>query len=119
MSNLHTIMAEAENRYRVKIYEATWGHLAPEKNKTYRGTITIAFGNYHSGHINPIILEEVGMPENSPWWYEAVHEYISNLVRGNNDKEWDSGYVLKLNITFRNFQFWLTNTQVLVRPTHD
>lgn len=117
MNYMEAAMAPAEEAYRWKVYESAWGHLAPEKNKTYRGTLTIAFGCYHGGDLNPTILEETGMPCASPWWFDAVHRYLDDLVRDHKpNKEWDCGYVLRLNVTFRNFQFWLTNVETLVEP---
>lgn len=116
MSNMGSTLALVENHYRWELYKETWGHLAPSKNKTYRGTLTIAFGCYGSGYLNPTILAEDSLPCASPWWCNAVHDYLRHLVEVNkNKKEWDEGFVLKLNVTFRNFRFWHTGTQVLVQ----
>lgn len=114
---MKNVFHQLEEDYRWKVYEDTWGHLAPQKNRTYRGAVTIAFGLYDSGYLSPTIIEESGLPDGSPWWHTAIHKYLEDLVEENeHSAEWDSGYVLRLSVTFRNYRFWLTKTEVLVRP---
>lgn len=48
--------APAEEAYREAVMRDTWGHLAPEKNKSYPGRLVFSFGVYKSGDLNPTIL---------------------------------------------------------------
>lgn len=58
-----------------QVMQETWGHLAPKKNKTYRGTILVAVGCYDP--LNPTILDcQFKELNDSPWFYEAMQEYL-------------------------------------------
>ena len=54
-----------------------------------------------------IVQDRVGVP-GSPWWCEAVHDFVDELGL-------DSGEVVELSITFRNYCFWRTGTRYLAR----
>lgn len=94
--------AEAESVYHRAVQASAWGHLAPEKNKTYRGTLMVASGDYGD---TIVVQDRVGVP-NSPWWFEAIHEFIEGV-------DIEPGGVVELSVTFRNYRFWLTGTRVL------
>ena len=110
-TTLGVAFASVEAKYRADILEATWGHLAVTKNKTYRGTLIVAWGTYNSGHLNPTIVQDNMGIESSPWWYDAVHSFVGEL-KGD---YCDTGFVVELRVTFRNYRFWLTGQRVLVK----
>lgn len=92
----------------------TWGHLAPQKNVTYPGYFTMAIGIYDSGELNPTILEcNFGDLANSPWFYEAIHEFTSGPLRekyGSKAKDepyprWTCGHIYRFDGHFRNYKF--------------
>jgi len=70
----------AENWYKQQVQYATWGHLAPKKNHTYRGHIVWALDLYDSGYLNPKVLEIQldGLPD-SPWFYDAMIDFLQNI----------------------------------------
>ena len=76
-------------------FRDTWGHLAPEKNVTYRSKILFCVSEYNS--IGTCLISD-GMP-NSPWMFDAIHEYINSF-----DKI-DAG-VYEIKATLRNYRFW-------------
>ena len=79
----------------------TWGHLAPVKNRTYRGRIIYAMGCYDSGELNPTpLLCELGDLSSSPWFYEAIHKWLQNLPEDHRGE----GKVMEWSGTFRNYK---------------
>jgi hypothetical protein len=65
-------LIEADNRARVEA--ETFGHLAPERDKTYEGTILFAHSWYGEGSV-PITAEFVGL-EDSPWFYDGMCTFL-------------------------------------------
>jgi hypothetical protein len=109
--SLESAFAPAEQSYRAAVLEDTWGHLAPKKNVTYRGHLIIAFPEYESGHLNPVIIQDnVGL-EGSPWWYQAVHEFLRDAFPNGGE----SGDVIRMEVTFRNYRFWAGAKRTLVK----
>ena len=88
-----------EAHYRAEVYKATWGHLAPRKNKAYRGFIVFALGCYECGELNPTVLEcELGKLDDSPWFYDALIDFLQSLGG-------EAGGVYRWDGTFRNYEF--------------
>ena len=48
--------APAEARHHENVRRETWGHLAPVRNRTYRGRVVYAVGCYGDDPLNPTIL---------------------------------------------------------------
>lgn len=91
--------ALAEANYRAEVLKATWGHLAPKQNKVYRGYVVFAVGCFGSDHLNPTAIEcELGNLEGSPWFFDALCEFLQSL-------ETEAGGVYRWNGTFRNYEF--------------
>lgn len=85
--------------YQMCVIEDTWGHLAPIRNKKYRGHIVFAAGQYDCGDLNPTAIEsEFDGLENSPWEYEAV----TNFMRV---QKVECGKVYRFDGYFRNYKF--------------
>lgn len=83
-----------------RVYTNTWGHLAPFKNKTYRGTITCAKSCYESGTCHVLDINLKGL-DDSPWLYDAVNDLLWKL-----DNKLTEGCVYVITTTFRNYRFW-------------
>lgn len=47
---------QRKRKYKAEVMAHTWGHLAPKKNKAYRGHIVFAIGCFGSDHLNPTAL---------------------------------------------------------------
>jgi len=96
---LGAVLQEIENHNRRIVAEETWGHLAPRKNKKYRGRIVYALEAYHSRTLRILIsdFEELGC---SPWFYNAIHSFIAKL---DEDKYQQEGCVYEWKGTFRNY----------------
>lgn len=98
-------------KYHCEILEATWGHLAPKKNRTYRGHIEFAFGSFGNDSLNACILSAELKTRNgeelssSPWFYEALQEFCDKWATGYNEGYENAGKVFRFEGTFRNYEF--------------
>lgn len=97
--SLANAFAPVEAAYKVKMMEATWGHLAPKRNTTYCGRLIFAVGCFGSDPLNPIpiVCEFEGL-DSSPWFYEAVQSFM----QAQKTKE---GCVYEFRGSFRNYAF--------------
>jgi len=78
---------------------ATFGHLAPRKNKTYKGHIVWALGCLGDDHLNPTILDfKLGSLSSSPWFFNSASDFLSTISS-------ESGTVWRWEGTFRNYKF--------------
>ncbi len=65
--------APAEAAYREKVMQHTWGHLAPERAKSYPGKMVFALGEY--GDYVPIHVNFEGL-DDSPWFFQDMMDFI-------------------------------------------
>ncbi len=104
--SIHDAFAVAEEHYATLVMKDTWGHLAPKKNKTYKGRIVYAVGCFGSDDLNPtpIVCEFDGL-DGSPWFFDAINEFIQS--QDNNP-----GCVYEFKGGFRNYHFTGTVSKV-------
>lgn len=77
----------------------TWGHLAPKRNRTYKGHIVFALGCFGNDGLNPTALEcEFDGLDSSPWFYEAMCDFLHS-TKG------EEGNVYRFDGHFRNYKF--------------
>ena len=107
-------MAGIEYDMRQRVSEDTWGHMAPIKNKTYKGRIVYAIGCFNSGRLNPtpLICNLDGL-SSSPWFYSALQEQLSDHP----EEFRQDGCVYEWVGTFRNYEFSGT-IRLLVNPNY-
>jgi len=67
------IFAVSDRAYKARVMASTWGHLAPEQQKVYKGTILFTCGDY--GDITPIKCEFKDL-EDSPWFFDDMSDFI-------------------------------------------
>ena len=85
---------------RQAVFANTWGHLAPEKNVSYKGKILFC----NSGYTNTSVALIDSYFENlsdSPWLYDAINDYIYEQ-----SKELPEGAVYVIHATLRNYRFY-------------
>jgi len=81
----------AEAQYKSEVMHDTWGHLYPSK-VAYKGVIVVAVSLYPA-HGGPVIISEVDLPDGSPWWYNAVTDFVYEAC-----KDEAEGTVLELDV---------------------
>ena len=64
-----------EARKAVEVMEDTWGHLKPEKDRTYVGHIIYVEGEYGDIITIESSFEDLG---SSPWFFEDLHDFIGS-----------------------------------------
>ncbi len=89
--------APIEAHYKREVFKSTWGNLAPIKNKQYKGYILFCVSVYQSG-THFIINSEFGELEDSPWFYDSMHEFIYSL-------KLQEGGVYRFNGCVKNYAF--------------
>jgi len=102
--SLADAFAPYEAKQRESVMEATWGHLAPKKRKTYRGYIVFTHSIY--GDILNIANDFGELPD-SPWFFQAMMDFICS-------QDTEQGCVYRFDGTFRNYQFTGTARKVSV-----
>lgn len=73
--SLADIAAEIEADHRAAVYAETWGHLAPESGRWYRGEVLFTHSVYGDGSV-PIDTHFEDL-DSSPWFYDGLGELIS------------------------------------------
>lgn len=102
MSNAQTMaetFAPIMATYKENITQATFGHLAPVKNTSYKGTILFTKSAYSSGSIY-LIDSKFARLDDSPWLYDFIHEHLYKLT------DLEEGAVYQFNCTFRNYRLY-------------
>jgi hypothetical protein len=91
--------ARAEAHYHAQVSQATWGHLAPLRNKRYSGHIVFALGCFGSDDLNQTALScELDGLDASPWFFDAMTEFLQSLGG-------EAGGVYRWDGTFKNYEF--------------
>jgi len=112
---MEAAFAPAEARYRQAVLADTWGHLAPKKNKKYKGYVIFALGCFDSGYINPTPLSfELDDLNSSPWFYSAIHEWLQDMVEPMGLEE---GNIYRFDGYFKNYEF--VGTVSKMKLVHD
>lgn len=117
MSNyLAEAFAPIDAHYRSEVLKNTWGHLAPYKNRTYRGRIVFAVGCFGSDDLNPTVIDcemrnpTLGSLDSSPWFYDALSEFLGDMVTlgrdGDDEPEViEAGGVYRWEGALKNYEF--------------
>jgi hypothetical protein len=95
------IVAHANASYRDAVMQDTWGHLAPQKNISYKGVLLIARSAFGGGGM--ILLDQYFEKdlESSPWLYQTIQEFIGRLR-----EDIEEGVVYTIAITLRNYRIY-------------
>ena len=101
-------MAPVNLKNKQTAYKATWGHLAPERNQTYRGYIVFTISAF--GDMTVIDADFTGLPD-SPWLFDAVNEFAFE------DKALVHGAVYKWTGSLRNYRFRGVRTALYTPPS--
>jgi hypothetical protein len=104
---MEAAMAPAELSYKMAVLDDTWGHLAPKKNRTYRGFIVFAIAAYGGDMV--ILDAHFDDLDDSPWLFDAMQDFVFKDYQQLTD-----GAVYKWEGTFRNYRFTGTRTVIFM-----
>lgn len=79
-------------RKKAEAMQGTWGHLFP-KGTSYKGLVRVAFTDYSE----QCILEEEVPFDGSPWWLNAITNWLLELEDQNPGEIWE--YNIDIEIT--------------------
>ena len=69
-----------------QVLQDTWGHLAPKKGKSYKGTMIYAHGVYGDIVLLYATFEKLN---SSPWLFEAMQEYLGGHCEDEGIYKWE------------------------------
>jgi len=92
-------MVPINAHYKQQVLVNTWGHLAPEKNVSYKGEILFSVSGYGNAG-KALIDSKFDNLNDSPWLYDAIYEYLDKW------KGLQDGCIYKINCTLRNYRFY-------------
>ncbi len=100
--SLASAFEEHEAVYREVALRDTWGHLSPQPQHKYSGHILFSHTSY--GYF-VVINDEFEELDNSPWYYDDLHDFINKWLAKNgkagNIYRFDGTYVKFKNENYR------------------
>jgi hypothetical protein len=91
-----SVLQEVDAHNRLLVQAATFGHLAPEPQRTYPGYIVFAYSEY--GDVTPVKVDFDGLPD-SPWFYGDMMDFLDTQVL-----DIPSGKVLRFDGRYTKFK---------------
>lgn len=99
--------APALSAYKADVIQNTWGHLAPQKNTTYRGRMMVSKSGYGNADGKIIDMEWKALGD-SPWLFDFVNDWIWE----NRETMKEDGIYL-MECTFRNYRMWTKQIKII------
>ena len=97
--NISEVFGPIELRNRERVLSATWGHLAPRRNRTYKGFIVFAVGCFGDDPLNPVAIQcEFRGLDSSPWFFDFMNRFLG-------EQGVEAGCVYRFDGVFRNYSF--------------
>jgi hypothetical protein len=106
----------AQNRHNdngyATIFDGTWGHMAPQKNVSYKGVVRFTMTDHSQYGCQPIILQYDFPNLEGPYIHDALFDAVCDWETDNLAK----GAVYERIVTFRNYRFYLSNIKLITPP---
>ena len=91
------------------IFNSTWGHLSPMKNKTYKGHIIVMEAQHGEYGWGTLILSYDLGDINGPYTHEDImHRVSENIVLKDDDNK-----IYRVEVSFRNYVYYLGKVKVI------
>lgn len=84
------------------IFDNTWGHMAPEKNTSYKGKVRFTLTDHSHYGRQPIILFYHFPNLEGPY----IHDELFDNVCDWNTDDLEEGVIYERVLTFRNYRFY-------------
>jgi hypothetical protein len=91
------------------IFNNTWGHMSPKKNVTYKGHIVVMEAQHGEYGWGTLILSYDMGDINGPYTHEDIMRRVSDAI----DIKEDDTKIYKVNVTFRNYVYYLGKSKVI------
>ncbi len=85
-----------------RVFNATWGHLSPQKNVTYKGIVRFTLTDHGHYGSQPIIITYDFPNLYGPYIHDALFDKVCDWDTNN----FEQGAIYEIKITFRNYRFY-------------
>lgn len=99
-----------DNGY-ASIFNNTWGHLAPEKNISYKGVVRFTMTDHSQYGCQPIILQYDFPNLQGPYIHDELFNTVCDWETGHLEK----GAVYERILTFRNYRFYFGKIKIIAK----
>jgi hypothetical protein len=87
-------------------FNDTWGHLAPKKNKKYKGKVRVTFTNHSAYGCQAVILDYSGF--DGPYFHDTLFEQVPEQIQDTSDygrvKTKFSEGIWDIPLSFKNYK---------------
>ncbi len=90
------------------VFNNTWGHLAPQKNTSYKVKVRFCLTDHSHYGCQPIILTYDSPNLEGPYFHDELFEDVCKW----NTKDLEEGKVYEINLTFRNYRFYYSKPKL-------
>jgi len=100
------------DNFHAAVFNDTWGHMAPVKNTSYKGTVRFTMTDHSHYGCQPIILQYDFPNLCGPYIHDKLFEDVC-------DWETDKllkGAVYEIHLTFRNYRLFLGKITMVAKP---
>ncbi len=91
------------------VFNSTWGHLSPMKNVTYKGHVVIMKAQHGEYGWGTLILAYDFGDINGPFTHEDIMQKLTDQF----DLEDDDDKLYKVNVSFRNYVYYIGKSKVI------
>lgn len=88
-----------------RAFDNTWGHMAPEKNTSYKGLIRFTLTDHSQYGCQPIIM----LYEFENLYGPYIHDFLFDKICDIDTTDFVKGAVYEMALTFRNYRFYYGN----------
>lgn len=97
------LAAQIDTDRQIAVRNATWGHMAPEKNTSYKGFIRFTLTDHSHYGSQPIILLYDFPNLYDPYIHDFLFDKICDYLEMYDLKK---GGIYEQQLTFRNYRFY-------------
>ena len=95
----------------LKVRDMTWGHMAPEKNVSYKGFVRFCFTD-HSHYGRQAIILLYDFPNlDGPY----IHDFLFDKMGDYDSDDFEIGAIYEQQLTFRNYRFYYGKINQLLK----
>lgn len=95
-----------------RIFNNTWGHLAPEKNISYPGLIRFCVTDHSQYGCQPIILGYEFPNLTGPYLHDEIFDKWTEKI---NTNDLEPTAIYEMHVTFRNYRFYYGKINLITK----
>lgn len=88
--------------YHAHIFNNAWGHLAPQKNISYKGVVRFTLTDHSHYGCQPIIIQYEFPNLEGPYIHDKLFDEVCDWQTDHLEK----GTIYEIYLTFRNYRFY-------------